>query len=509
MLAACLLIINPWGQGGRKLGDLYLSLGCLNAYEIALIAIAIFLFRSGRAVGDVPKLIFVEFMFLLDAVLLTDSFAISGGDLRFHVLTIGFVAAIIKLVALRWGLSVRFETDVFIFAVLCLIMTFAAPSVLAEQLRAGADCQQQMFFLWAAFSGLLLLFCVLRYLRNKHWKEEGSLPFWRLLYCMAIVMGIIHLVAMGEEFSSGLRASYITPILCVLPLALRTLIPSMLQKKHLRVAVDAFPAAAALFWLVVVMSSSSDLWLHGDKVVSYSYWLTLGLAFAVYGILYLKERNLQHLISASAVILIAGCAPLTSRAEFITGICSEALLLITVGASTSFLFSLLFIRIRNRWTLAALVGSLNLMIQGGIAQWLGNASLFSYIEWTGLTILLLEFVLWLDTNPVFRNIVMTVLLFVGALHMCSEYTAYTHLLVGAQASGFLALTLVLHLRRALQIAVVGSLPPLFRLFSWARPETLRGWGILLAICALCILALGFLFSLKRAKIESQPPGLNV
>lgn len=321
---------------------------------------------------------------------------------------------------------------------------------------------------------------------------------------MAMVMGIIHLVVMGEEFSSGLRASYITPILCVLPLALRTLMPSVLQKKHLRVAVDASPAAAVFFWLVVVMGSPSNSWLPGDKVVSYSYWLTLNLAFAVYGILYLKERNLQHLISASAVILMAGCAPLTSRAESIKWICSEALLLLTVGASTSFLFSLLFMRIRNRWTLAALVGSLNLIIQGAIAQWLGNASLFFYIEWTGLTILLLEFVLWRDTNAIFRNIVITVLLFAGALHMCSGYTIYTHLLVGAQASGFLALTLVLHLRRAFYIAIVGSLTPFLRLFYWARPETQRGWGILLAICALCILALGFLFSLKRAKLESQP-----
>ena len=167
MLAACFLIINPWGQGGRKIGDLFLSWGVLGGYEIAVIVMAILLFRLGKARRDVGNLAFVAMLFLFDCVFLADALAISGGQYATWFVVAMLAAAGAKLAALIVGLRIRVELDSLVFTGLCLVIMFAAPVIISQCIHAGARCDVALFHLWAAFTTVVFGFSLWRYLSGR------------------------------------------------------------------------------------------------------------------------------------------------------------------------------------------------------------------------------------------------------------------------------------------------------------------------------------------------------
>jgi hypothetical protein len=114
----------------------------------------------------------------------------------------------------------------------------------------------------------------------------------------------------------------------------------------------------------------------------------------------------------------------------------------------------------------------------------------------------LEFLLWRDSNPLFRNIVAGCLIAVSCAYMLGYGGTYLHVYAASQAGSFLALAVWLRLGWLVHISGAGSGVVLVKAFTFAWPETMRGWGILLAACAGAMLALGFWLSLRHKALES-------
>ncbi len=492
MLAACFLIINPWGHGGRKVADLFLSWGVLGGYEIAVIVMAILLFRLGKARRDVGNLAFVAMLFLFDCVFLADAMAISGGQYAMYFVLAVLAAAGAKLAALMVGLRIRVEIDSLIFVGLCLAIMFAAPVVISQCIHAGANCEVALFYLWAAFTAVVFGFSLWRYLSGRTWKK-GSVPgFWRLPVTMGLVMGVVHLVAVGLELAGGFAFDYVITLACISPLFVRWLVPSLLNKNEVRAMVDAIPGA--LLVLVAVIPGKCGSALLAEPL---SCHLAVVLGFAVTGFLYLKERHLANLGWGTAIVALS----LLDSAVVVNWGGDDLLLLFSWGVAVCYGSSLMFLRRGDRYSLAFLVGGANLLLAALLASF-GSASFFVYAQHTGLALLVLEFLLWRDSNPLFRNVVAGCLIAVSCAYMLGYGGTYLHVYAASQAGSFLALAMWLRLGWLVHISGAGSAVVLVKAFTFAWPETMRGWGILLAACAGAMLALGFWLSLRHKALES-------
>jgi len=491
MLVGCFLIINPWARGGRKFADLFLSWGVLTGYEITVIAMAIILHRMKRAGRDVGKLVFVSLLFMFDCVFLADAFSISGGDFSGYLVAAIFSIALAKFVALLVGLRIRIEIDSLIFSCFSLLIVFAAPVIVSSCIHADANCEAALFFLWASFAAVVLGFTLWRFLSKRIWVKDRAGRFWRLLCLMSLIMGTVHLVAVGLELSGGFALWFVAPLLCTMPLVLRVFFPSFCKLPSFPHFIDSSCAAAAL---IVFLT-----WLDGDgfslsaAAGELSYRLTFTVSFAVYGILGLMERRLHHLLSGTGIAFFAA---LFSR-PLIEMLPLNGVLLCAAGLSASYVFSVLFIRGRTRTFLSFMTAALYLLLMGVLAGF-GAASVFAFLQWTGLTLLLFEFLLWRDSMPFYRNVLVAGLLASAAVSMFLSGGFLSGIFYGAEAASFIVIGLMLHLRSLTCISAAGFLPVL----AYARPDSARGWGITLAASAACMLAFGFWLSVRG--VRSRP-----
>lgn len=507
MLVACFLIVNPWGFDGRKAGDLFLTWGVLNCYEAAVITMAIVLYRTGRAGKDVGKLVFVSLMFMFDIVLLASAFAIADGWLGTVIVAASALLACAKLAALIIGLRLRIDIPSIAYAGGCVFIIFAAPVVISECVREGRDCETALLYLWIGFTGLTFLFFLWRRIEGNDWRAAVEPDFWRLAVAMSFVMGAAHLVAVGLELQGGVMPAYMAALACLLPLILRYLLPGAFRKRGFRIAVDAIPVTI----LLLVTSRLLDLswgylydgeqFLYGRlRVEDYflSYRVTFALAAAVYGVLTLYEKRIGSLLCGTAAVFLAtvDSVVVTDWGGY------EASSLLAFALALSYGSSILFLRRKDRLSLALLIAGGNVLVTAGLAAF-GLASLFVFLQTTGIMLILAEVLVWRNSLPAFRDSLAFGLIAVSLTYMIGRGAVSDHAFAAVETGGMLALALALRFRRLFWISGAGCVAVFLKSFTFVWPETLRGWGILLAAIAAGCLALGFWLSLNHRNVESE------
>jgi hypothetical protein len=162
MLGGCLTLTNTLTFSPINLGKLLALVVTLNAYELLLVALGLFLIARRGVRRDGMFLLLIEAMFLVDmAFLNAEVYSVSPGvGLAVNVAV--YALAVVKLVAIFRVLRFPLDDGLLAFTLAQLLVLFAIPGVFAKS-ALGQDGRVSPWMMYAAWwaAGLMPVLYVL------------------------------------------------------------------------------------------------------------------------------------------------------------------------------------------------------------------------------------------------------------------------------------------------------------------------------------------------------------
>jgi hypothetical protein len=297
MLAGCYLWTGADSEAPREVLRLLPILGWLTLYELIVIGLAAFLYRSGLA-NDSRCLLFVEAIFLADATHLTAE-AVSWSRAAWPLATLAFAALTAgKLTLIMKGLRVDAKDMDIPRLVLPLALILALPGAFAAIARTGASLDLALYGAsWIV--ALVLLFEVLAGGVDANADAAASSFRRSLRYALLISLGA-HVLAVHWMYDVTVRACSLAPLLLVLSVYV-TRSSRALESQHLRFALPASAVLLSLWWPQTLAV--------GTVLVFTPFRAATILAALVYAYDYSLHRQLMIILSAAACGLTAAAGP--------------------------------------------------------------------------------------------------------------------------------------------------------------------------------------------------------
>ncbi len=256
MIAGVYTIVEPGRQTLGNLPAILATFSVLEAYELVLVGIALYLVCLLDVTDDGATLVFIEAAFVIGCFIIADEVTFRDGTLRMG-LGLGLIAA--ALAAFRFGLLGRMlgrpfvATGVGVLLLLLLLWNGAVPAGLACVQRAdhplsAAVCLGGWWVLTAVVLGLALLAARERdalWARDRAFIRAVAMK-WMLVGALVVVTAL-HQYWMGYILDVGFTLSDILPLATVVCIGLVNLLSATgARPRWLEHAIAAVPVGLCL-----------------------------------------------------------------------------------------------------------------------------------------------------------------------------------------------------------------------------------------------------------------------
>lgn len=305
---AKLYLFAPQAAAG-ELGLILLTLGILQAYELAVCGVTLALHRAGRSPEDQPSLLLVAVIFWTGPLAATLEMA--QQDPRLGELLAAGVAifAATELLGLRRGIELRLSPYATAFALLAVVLIAAGPAFVRISESRLTDHELALFASWWAL-GLAALLGVgaLRW-HQARGADFGGSPA-RDLHRESAFLGLVvaatatHLYAFNYAFFGHARLFYATPLLAAISLLAVEWLAAIGRARPLALAVPF----AGLLLALAASTERFDSHVPVDRL-PFLLWDPLATALAAatlvawFSCVRLRSLEALHLGSAAACML--------------------------------------------------------------------------------------------------------------------------------------------------------------------------------------------------------------
>lgn len=194
MVAGCYALNSDLGTRTGELPKLLALIGTLNAYELILIGLGIYLIRRRGVVRDGRTLLLLEAPLLVDLAFLNAEVASLSFGVGLVINLILLALALAKIAIIVRGLSGRWMNRGAVFILLQLGMLFLLPSVFKHLEHSMSPTADQFYAAWWA-AGLLL---VAGHLLSR-WSASGAVAEPRIWTTMRRVYSTLPFIAIAAH----------------------------------------------------------------------------------------------------------------------------------------------------------------------------------------------------------------------------------------------------------------------------------------------------------------------
>ena len=309
-VGAKLYLSAPDARAG-DVGLILLTLGVLQAYELAVAGVLILLHRRRRSPEDQPSLLLVAALFWTGPLAATLELSQHDGPLGTGFAAAACIVALSEFVVVRRAIGLRMSWAGQLAAALCLMLVTAAPLRLRiAHVTAGTD-EIALYACWWLLAMLALLALpAVRWHARRGREPDGALQsVQRLRIELAFLATVVvatatHLYAMNYAFYGHARAFYGVPLLGALAVVgFECAAIADLRRRFLSASCAALPVVGVLLawrgFRADVPIERLPLWLR-DPVLS-----ALLVAAVVWWYGYLRQRWSMLLHAGSVAVAAA------------------------------------------------------------------------------------------------------------------------------------------------------------------------------------------------------------
>ncbi len=225
-LGARWYLVAPDAPAG-EIGLIVLTLGVLQAYELAVTGVLILLHRRRKSPEDQPSLLLVAALFWTGPMAATVEMTA-----RDRAAGVGFAAAacliaLIELHAVRRAIGLRLSGWCQLAVSACVVLLAAAPARLRLAHAASGTDEVALYLFWWLLAGLVLLSLGALAWHARRQRDPASAHVGRrATHVEMAFLGIVfaaaagHLWGMSYAFFGNARAFYAAPVLTALTVAL-------------------------------------------------------------------------------------------------------------------------------------------------------------------------------------------------------------------------------------------------------------------------------------------------
>ncbi len=193
----------------------------LNVYEIAMIALALFLITRRGLQRDGWILLGIEALFLVDLTNLNAELFTASPWLGAEVNMLLFIAAMAKILIVIHVLELRVSTGTVAYIAAQMAFLLGLPGIFRLMRSSSATVSPlQIYAIWW-MTGLLILAgaMLVRRVRSRHPTSMASLP-WRLYILLPLISLLVHLCGENRVYWVHFQIANIAPVLLATVLAM-------------------------------------------------------------------------------------------------------------------------------------------------------------------------------------------------------------------------------------------------------------------------------------------------
>lgn len=308
MLLACLLLSNTTTWSPIAANKLVMLIITLNAYELLIVGLGLFLIAWRNDARDGLRLVCIEAVFITDVGFLSSELYTENLQLGLAVNGVLLVLGLAKLAAMFWALKMPWRSPVFGLNAVLLMVMLVHPAWFrwVGQAHQGRLPDEIMYAAWWAFGLLLAGYSIVyRMARPSRFRgvRAGSrrCPVGHILLTLMIVSLAAHFGTAHWIYSSTFQSADLTPVLLALAVVLANVRGNgFVRKADARVLSAVLPLAAIL---VSVHPSSRLVRVLGEWHLS-PLMIAGGMAYLTWLGCFLP----RYLISGAVVGLLSAAA---------------------------------------------------------------------------------------------------------------------------------------------------------------------------------------------------------
>ena len=216
-LGARWYLVGPDAEAG-KIGLILLTLGILQAYELAVTGVIIALHRARKSPEDQPSLLLVAAMFWTGPMAATVEMIAQHGQAGMGFAIGACVIALVEMQTVRRAIGLRLSLWSQTLAAACVLLLTAAPAWLRVPYETEGTDEIVLYYCWWIMAGIILAGLGVLSWNGRQAVAKGILlsrlvrdeMLFLLIVCGATVT---HLWGMNYAFFGNARAFYGVPVL--------------------------------------------------------------------------------------------------------------------------------------------------------------------------------------------------------------------------------------------------------------------------------------------------------
>jgi hypothetical protein len=363
MLLACLLLSNTTTWSPIAANKLVMLIVTLNAYELLIVGLGLFLIAWRNDARDGLRLVCIEAVFITDVGFLGSELYTENLQLGLAVNSVLLVLGLAKLTAMFKALKMSLRSPVFGLNCLLLFVMLAHPALFRwiGGAHQGRLPDEVMYLAWWAFGALLAAYSIVyRMTRPSRFRgtraDSRRCPVGHILLTLMTVSLAAHFGTAHWIYSSTFQAADVAPVLLALAVVLANVRGNgFVRRADARVLSGVLPLAAIFVSLqpsnrletVLAHWHLSPLMLAG--VAAYLTWLgcflpryfgrgaVVGIGGAMLYAFGPTWASIQRFLSAlyDAIITLADRLMPHTQGAWGTVALAAAFILLGIGAAVS------------------------------------------------------------------------------------------------------------------------------------------------------------------------------
>jgi hypothetical protein len=305
MIAGCYMLNGDLALRAGELPRLLLLVATLNAYELLLIALGLYLIRGRGIERDGRTLLLLEAPFLVDLAFLNAEVAQTHGATALVLNALVFGLALLKVAAIFGVLYEQFPSRIFGFVATELLVLFGLPSVFRAVAHNGSPTTAQFFAAWLIVALLPVMYETQLWLAERmarHGVAGFAAPRRRFILHLYMTLPFVSLLAhlgmLHWVYNARFYLGEGTLVLLAVSLPLARMQVADAQARSLLATVRvALPAIA----LVMTLEDPVPLAMHiGGRTPLTPAMVIAAGAYVVYVYMYLRKHALYYIAAAAS-----------------------------------------------------------------------------------------------------------------------------------------------------------------------------------------------------------------
>ena len=321
MIAGCYALNSALELRAGQIHRLLILIATLNAYEVLLVLLGIYLIRRRGMQRDGTTLLLLELVFLADLTFLNAELATSSWPAGTWLNLGLFVLALAKVAAILRALAPRFPARLFCTVAAMLAGLFLVPCLLKAMEHGGWVWAGHFYSAWVLVGALPALHELQRYLWPMSQADQSTQlrpPIARLYVAVPFVSLLAHMAMIHWVYRAPFYGADLSPVLLGLALASASLQPSArISKSDLQLLRAALPAVALL--LSRAYPPQWVLSVPGSRLTLTPFTCTAAAAYAIYIYLFFRPHARYWLGAGCALFVASIFAPTPSQIAAFAG----------------------------------------------------------------------------------------------------------------------------------------------------------------------------------------------